>query len=445
MENTTKSGISSSAVRSELDNILNEHIERLSKTTTAVSTLEMDLITIACMQLMVEREEEIKIDDKLERYTRETFLKDLTDIGLEMDDELMGVFQILVMYNYVEMKDNCYNPRKAAFEQVKYLDKMFPGMPGMNLVAYFLQMIEEVTSDRKSFEEAKEHFDQTLHKRSKGVYRNQYKQVALESSVSLKKKKASNEAKLLKKNFKNKLSKLRGSKKKAGSSIYAQSEYAAKHVKIKELFTEEDEFEQVEKNNLDKIDPEIEQDEKAEDVVIDNEEKEKLEEEEKKLLEEFKAREDELIKRIEELENKTVEEKTIGDLEEERKNEPEPEPEPEPELTVEERIAAFEREMAMTCPLCGAGKITESATEKGQTYHSCTNKGCQFISWSKPYQFDCPKCKNNFLIESVGDDGEPGLKCPKSSCTYKQNSLSAPEDLAPKKKKRVVVRRRKKR
>lgn len=436
MENINNSEISSSVVRSELDNLLNGHIERLSKTTTVVSTLEMDLITIACLQLMVEREDEIEVDSELDRYTRETFLKDLTDIGLEMDDELMGVFQILVMYNYVEMKDDRYHPRKAAFEQVKYLDKMFPGMPGMNLVAYFLQMIEEVTSNRKSFEEAKKHFDQTLYKRSKGVYKNQYRQVALESSVSLKKKKATNEAKQLKNSFKDKLSKLRiSTRKKSGSSVFAKSDYASKHVKIKELVIDEEEFDKEENIDL--------PDEKTEE--IDTEAKKILEEEEKKLLEEFKAREEELIKRIEELEKKTIEEKTIGDLEEERESEPEPEPEPEPELSVEERIAAFEREMAMTCPLCKDGKITENETEKGQTYHSCTNSSCQFISWSKPYEFKCPKCQNNFLIESIGDDGEPGLKCPKSSCTYKQNTLTAPEDLVPKKKKRVVVRRRKKR
>ena len=436
MENINNSGISSSVVRSELDNLLNEHIERLSKTTTVVSTLEMDLITIACLQLMVEREDEIEVDDQIEKYSRETFLKDLTDIGLEMDDELMGVFQILVMYNYVEMKDDRYHPMKAAFEQVKYLDKMFPGMPGMNLVAYFLQMIEEVTSNRKNFEEAKKHFDQTLYNRSKGVYKNQYKQVTLESSVSLKKKKATNEAKELKNSFKDKLTKLRiATKKRSGSSVYARSDYASKHVKIKELFTDEEEVEIQENLDL--------QEEKTDETEIDTETQKVLEEEEKRLIDEFKTREEELIKRIEELENKNVEEKTIGDLEEERESEPEPEP--EPELSVEERIAAFEREMAMTCPLCSDGKITENETEKGQTYHSCTKSSCQFISWSKPYEFKCPKCQNNFLIESVGDDGEPGLKCPKSSCTYKQNSLSAPEDLAPKKKKRVVVRRRKKR
>lgn len=435
MENTTNSGISSSAVRSELDNILNEHIQRLSKTTTVVSTLELDLITIACLQLMVEREDEIEIDSEIERYTRESFLKDLTDIGLEMDDELMGVFQILVMYNYVEMKEDRYHPRQAAFDQVKYLDKMFPGMPGMNLVAYFLQMIEEVTTNRKSFEEAKTHFDQTLYKRSKGVYQNQYRKVTLESSVSLKKKKAANEAEELKQNFKDKLNKLRSGSKSVGS-VYTKSEYAAKHVKIKELITEDEEFEKVEQVKFEQPDPDTEQPVSEEDI-------EARKEEEERLLNEFKTREEELIKRIEELEKLTKEEKTIGDLEDERAEE-EPEPEPEPELSVEERIAAFEREMAMTCPLCGEGKIVEEETEKGQTYFSCTNSSCQFISWSKPYKFNCPRCQNNFLIETVGDDGEPGLKCPKSSCTYKQNSLLAPEELAPKKKKRVVVRRRKK-
>jgi len=53
-------------------------------------------------------------------------------------------------------------PRKPVASTVKLIERTFPKMPGMSLVGYFLQTIDEVTSNRKNLKEAVSQFDQTL-------------------------------------------------------------------------------------------------------------------------------------------------------------------------------------------------------------------------------------------------------------------------------------------
>jgi hypothetical protein len=130
--------------------------------------------------------------------------------------------------------------------------------------------------------------------------------------------------------------------------------------------------------------------------------------------------------------------------------EPEPEPEPEDEADLASRIAAFEAELAMPCPICLDGKIVPVTTAKGKTYYTCSSKGCRFVSWEKPYHFECPLCKNPFLTEFTTPPGDKGLKCPRAGCSYAQNNLLDPRQnpapgAGPAKKKKKLVRRVKRR
>jgi len=115
---------------------------------------------------------------------------------------------------------------------------------------------------------------------------------------------------------------------------------------------------------------------------------------------------------------------------------------------IESRIAAFENELAMPCPLCKEGEVTSKTTGKGKDYFLCTRPDCRFVSWDKPYHFECPLCKNPFLTEMLSPNGEKGLKCPRASCSYTQKNLYDPkQNMAgirrpPRKKRRVVRRKR---
>ena len=116
---------------------------------------------------------------------------------------------------------------------------------------------------------------------------------------------------------------------------------------------------------------------------------------------------------------------------------------------IESRIADFERTLAMPCPLCSDGRVEEKTTDKGKVFYSCDQKDCRFVSWEKPYHFECQLCKNPYLIQFITPSGAPGLKCPRVSCTYSQDNLLAPVQhmaataapTAPPKKKRKLVRR----
>jgi hypothetical protein len=91
---------------------------------------------------------------------------------------------------------------------------------------------------------------------------------------------------------------------------------------------------------------------------------------------------------------------------------------------IEERIAAFEEDLAMQCPMCLANKVQAKETTLGKTYYMCTEKDCHFISWGKPYHLACPECQNPFLVEKRGRDGKTTLKCPRATCSYWQNHPS---------------------
>ncbi|MCP4672296.1 MAG: hypothetical protein GY857_13440, partial [Desulfobacula sp.] len=122
---------------------------------------------------------------------------------------------------------------------------------------------------------------------------------------------------------------------------------------------------------------------------------------------------------------------------------------PVPDGIIEKKIAEFQKTIAMSCPICNKGKIHAFTTDNGKIYHACSNILCEFICWSKPYSFKCPLCSSPFLMEySVNNDGKLGLKCPRKTCSFYQDSLvpppprsqKAPDESGQPKKRRKTVR-----
>ena len=114
---------------------------------------------------------------------------------------------------------------------------------------------------------------------------------------------------------------------------------------------------------------------------------------------------------------------------------------------IEKRIAAFEEELGMRCPICGAGSIHSKETAKGKIYYHCSNEECSFISWGKPFYIECPLCANPFLVESSKKDGTNILKCARATCHYWQKYPWEMGDddkyeKSPVPKKKVLVRRK---
>jgi hypothetical protein len=84
------------------------------------------------------------------------------------------------------------------------------------------------------------------------------------------------------------------------------------------------------------------------------------------------------------------------------------------------KIADFEKELALICPICKTGVLQEKSTAAGKIFYSCEAEGCNFISWGRPHNIECARCKNPFLIEVTDAAGQTILRCPRATCQHRQ-------------------------
>lgn len=474
------------SVRKQLDEILIKEITALLDVDSNMALMSFNLATIVCIIISVDREREIKeyADSPPERFNRKTFTSELVDIGLDQDEYLDNAISTVLGSGYITILPNDeFKAEMPAFMMVGFLDSMFPGMQGLNLIAFILQINDEVNSGRKSLDLAKRSFETTLktrgvsvtkdraQKRASEMVKGAHKTVAVQSKQILAR---------LKREKLNKLSQLMKSRKQRTDSYQEK-------VKIKNLFDKEPSPEQIETEKqkaredekaalkaaeLEKKLVEKEKKIKEAEVVAQKfaeqlkiiEEKEKAAEEARTQAIAAKKKAQALAAREQEMAEKEARlialEKELKHKEEASKEEAEAKElaEKQTEQTkaqddIESRIADFEQTLAMPCPLCRDGRVEEKTTDKGKIFYSCNQKDCRFVSWNKPYHFECPLCKNPYLIEFITPSGTPGLKCPRVSCTYSQDNLLAPVQhmaataapTAPLPKKKKLVRRVKRR
>jgi len=440
------SRIANSEIKAKFDNVLVRNINRLLEIDTFSPSLSFNLPTISCLLLLVEREDEIKhmSASPPERYTRETFLDELSDVGLSIDDDLMSSFQSLAQYGYVMIgKDDKYHAQISSFAIVSFLNNLFPEMTGMNLVAYIIQAIDEVVTGRKELEDALIQLDQTLVK--KGIPLSK-QSIEKEEKVSLKTQPTQHSqtaesikiSEDLKKSFRNRMTSLR--QRSTGDSDEPRvftAQGSGGTSKIRTLFSPEEEAAKakLEQESAEKAAKEIE--EKA-----SREAEERLAEIAAKEAEmaakeaELKRKEAEAEEREAEIREKKLEEEQKRNLEEAKDDSDD----------IEKRIAAYQDNLSMACPVCGSGKIGSEKTNNASLYYQGSNENGGFVSWGKPYPFECPMCRNSFLVEFMSGGNTPGLKCPRATCSFSQNNLQAPQQesppaASPRKKKRRLVRR----
>lgn len=472
-------------VRDQLDEILASEITSLIDVDSDMAIMSYNLSTLSCITLIVEREREIKLykDSPPERYTEESFISELMDIGLERDANLENAVDTVVRSGFISKNDKGeLKAEISAYTMVGFLNNMFPGMQGMNLIAYVLQINEEVNSNRKTLEEAKSNFAQTLKSRGNQVTREKAEKNAQElASGVLRPHSQSKEiSRKLKQANLSRLTRIMKKRKKRTpdspdkmivTDLFdkgaSEEEINAQKAEIRKAEEDARRIQQLAKELAEKDEQMKEAREAAEEAARQLEELARQEEElsrVRKEAEETRRKAAELEKKEAEMAQKEAALKAMEERlkkEEEKRNEIE---ERERMNALEEKgkqasatdddiesmIQAFENELTMPCPLCGQGEIISKKTEKGKVFYSCTKNDCRFVSWDKPYHFQCPLCKNPFLIEMVIPSGEAGLKCPRASCSYTQNNLLNPalhmakaaSENGPKKKKRVVRRKK---
>ena len=78
---------------------------------------------------------------------------------------------------------------------------------------------------------------------------------------------------------------------------------------------------------------------------------------------------------------------------------------------------AIVKDIGITCPTCGKGKVIERKSKKNRLFYGCDRyPECEFVSWDKPIGRNCPKC-DHYLVEKKGRGGKQ-IAC--SNCNYKE-------------------------
>ncbi len=435
-------------IRAQFDNVLKKHVHRLLDTMPEATTLPFDLATITSLILLVERENEIETfsDSPPDRYTENTLFEDLLETGLEIDDGSRAAVTKLSKAGFITVESNgAYVPRNSTAALVEMLDNMFPGMPGLNLVAYTLQTIDEIQSGRKDIDQALRQFDQTL--QSRGISLSKQKSAATQPTQTVKEKKTSNKTVNDRKQaYLNRLSEIRSKiSHERPNTSNVSSIGTAEQPKVITLFPRtassattvpdtplDDELMH---HKTEDIPPPSDSSDTGPDQRIANEISEPPEELVEESVDSETVIEDVVSPRQTEETDPTIQTEDeffagntqITDSETEMLHHAFDVPESiSNEEIIEEKVKKFQEDLAMLCPACKDRKINATTTEKGKTYYVCENEVCGFISWGKPYHFPCPFCQNPFLVEFNTPSGIAGLRCPKATCNYRQDHLGSP-------------------
>lgn len=440
MEKDTKqNNVETDFVRDRFDQTLGQHLERLIGSRYGVDSLPLNLATISCFILLADRENELENfpSDTSERYTRETLLNELVEIGLEPDSDLKKVLQDVIEKGYIDVDDGKFITRKPTISMVQLLDNAFPKMPGMNFIAYFVQTMDEALSGRKDLDFAITQFDQTLHIQGVSILKQKAGQKSKQKQPVMRKIK---------------LEDLKLSRVPRSGPRLMSSKGKSKKIEIKEISSLQDEIlkaspeidEAIEDQKTDipqeeimgsvdttaeaespyvepgepseslsdiPSEPGLETGEASDETTPSDESSEDMPSSHETTSPTIKPPEEETeIKSVEADETDKKDETVIVSEEASL----------EKDDDIEKQIAALEEDLSMQCPICKSGNIQANETGAGKTYYKCSNKTCTFISWGKPYHLVCPQCDNPFLIEAPVKGGKTVLKCPRSTCNYSQ-------------------------
>ena len=447
-------------VRKQFDHTLGQHIERLIGSRYGLEALPLNLTTISCITILTERENKINSypSTSFERYTHETLLKELSEIGLDPDEDLKMALQDMIQKGYIDVDDNGrFFARKPTMSMAKVLDHTFPKMPGMNFIAYFVQTMDEAQSGRKNLDSAISQFNQTL--KMQGV--SLLKQKTQPELAKAPGRPVKPQAKLMK---------TEAPHISASGLKIISSNGNLGQVEIREIFADQDEPQEkseeidevieVQESDIPQEENMEEQDEKVEaessyaepemyperlsgessepssemqDLTVEtaptDTSLENLSSSQEAPLTALKTvavvKETDLSTEpeMEGAETKTVEvDEALQQTETKHETEIVPKQDflEKPDDIIEKQIVALEEDLAMQCPICKKGTIQSEKTATNKIYYKCSNKDCNFISWGKPYHIVCPQCQNPFLVETCNRNGKPILKCPRATCRYWQ-------------------------
>ena len=405
-------------VRVRFNQILVSHYKRLTGTMNVPGGLPLSLDNIGCLILFGGRELELSdiTSEISERYTMEEFLKEVRDTGIDTDEHFQTAMQDLIQKKYIEQRPEGHiHGYSDAKETARMLNQIFPSMPGLNLLAYIWQTIAEVTSGRTDLESALSRFDQTLN--NHGVSPVKQKIPAIKKGAEKPTIPERKEPEMIRRS----------------SRIirdYVLSETSARLTPSASRTVDPppasppktDRDAAAEKEHVPPaVSEEVETKPDVKGIDVDQEMQAETEAMKQKIAELEKAI-------AAEKEKQTSAEAEVAPPEKEEAAAVVAAADTRERVAVDdevaEKIAAFEKELALSCPLCKTGILQEKSTAAGKIFYTCATENCNFISWGKPHHIQCARCKNPFLIEATDSAGQMVLRCPRATCQHRQ-SLNA--------------------
>ncbi len=402
-------------VRVRFNQILVSHYERLTGTINVPGGLPLSLDNIGCLILFGGRELDMTdiTSEISERYTMEGFLKEVQDAGIETDEHFQTAIQDLMQRKYIEQRPEGHiHGYSDARETAQILNRIFPKMQGLNLLSYIWQTIAEVTSGRTDLEAALSRFDQTLNNHGfippkpkiPVIKKNPEKPAVPEKRESEISRRGS---RIIRDYVVSETSArlIPPSSKSVGpppaSNVKTESDAASEKERLSSAVRQETE------EKLEIKVSEIDQKVQAETEAM----KQKIAELEKAIA----AEKEKQVPTAAEVDQPEKKEEAAGVVEAVDTRES-----GAVDDEVAKKIAAFEKELALSCPICKTGVLQEKSTSNGKIFYTCATENCNFISWGKPHHIQCARCKNPFLIEVMDAAGQTVLRCPRATCQYRQ-------------------------
>jgi ssDNA-binding Zn-finger/Zn-ribbon topoisomerase 1 len=406
-------------IMQQFDEVLGKQLDRLLGTRLGLEMLPMNIFSMSCLIMLATRETEIQSFPYLppERYTRETIMDSLEEMNIGAGDELDSCIREMIQRGYMNVsEDGRVFSDSPAIKMAQVFDRIFPRMPGLNLVAYLGQMIDEVSTKRKELKTALSQFEQMLSLHGVPLKREQdshqpdtgrqfpHLKVGEESQPVVKK--------IISTSVK-------------PSNIFSQLETktwkAPVHKPEMPTITQDQMHQDVDAHKFLK-----QQEADARDLSN------RFSETEDKAREIFDTRAPETMAEagVAGVPQQDPLENSQGSVAQPDQSLHAPEGPSEKKYQwnwdqiedddIDKKIAEFQEQLGMTCPLCRTSGILPRVTAKGKQYYKCSRDDCNFISWGKPYYITCPKCENPFLVESPDSQGNMMLKCPRATCPHWQ-------------------------
>ncbi len=460
---TSTTETESVAILHVLDQVLLRHLERITGTSRGIQGLPMDLLTVTCIVLLMENSgEETDSEGPGNGLDREDFEQELKEMGFGDPDMLHRTLEEMASAGYIDPETTeRIVPEKPAYSMARLLEHAFPGMPGMNLVAYFVQTLDEVETGRKTPADALGQLDQMLRRHGATPFRR------WDSGPKTPEKQASPPS-----HGAAPASPVpRSAPASPGFGAWSGAEGSNQIIQERLVFRSP------------RPSPGISDRGKAPSLT-----QPKAEEGLSAPPPDGKPSSPSVPNDVSEtgpLET-GKESQALREPSEITENEPIPEPVPQTESSffadavessppvtpmppshppsdadavdseahLDEQIAAFEESLDMQCPVCREASVEARKTAKGRVYYQCASEQCMFISWGLPHHIPCPQCGNPFLVEAASGSGENYLKCPRPTCRYQaplgadtspvegRETGSGPAAPPVRKAKRRVVKRR---